>query len=96
MSGSRTKQLRKECARRLGRAPSKADGHVASRTMSVPVKGKDGKTFLQRMIGYLKPKDVVQRDEFRFFKRYRKTHLEEYQQNHALRDALRRRSEAAA
>jgi hypothetical protein len=68
MSGRRTKQLRKECARRLGRAPFDADGHVTARSAVVQSGG-----FFYRVMQLLKRKPVVQIDEFRYFKRHRCT-----------------------
>lgn len=88
MSGRRTKQLRAECARRLGRNPQKADGHVKTTTLTVERKSKDGSTFLQRMIGFLKPKPI-KRDEFRFFKKYRKTHQDVAIEDRTLREEQR-------
>jgi hypothetical protein len=72
MSARRTKQLRRECARRLGRAPLKADGHITMRAGSVPATGRTGKPagLLRRVWLLLKPADRLQVDEFRFFKRH--------------------------
>lgn len=61
MSGSRTKQLRRECRERLGRAPLKAEGHVTHRATTI-------KGTLRRVWAALKP-NPIQVDEFRFFKR---------------------------
>jgi len=69
MSGRRTKQLRRECARLLGRAPRKADGHVTIRSV-LAVSKVDGRPFLRRMWSMLKPAKHVQIDEFRYFKRH--------------------------
>ena len=72
MSGKRTKQLRKECHVRLGRAPFKADGHVTHRTGLVAWRDERGRTILSRIWNHFtRPKDhKPQIDEFRFFKRH--------------------------
>ena len=72
MSGKRTRQLRRECARRLGRSPLKANGHITMRTGVAPATGRTGKPtgLLRRVWLYLKPAASLQVDEFRFFKRH--------------------------
>ena len=70
MSGRRTRQLRRECSRRLGRYPAKASGHVMWRSAVQDVQTKSGR-LLRRFWQALKPaKGGPQLDEFRFFKRH--------------------------
>lgn len=71
MSGRRAKQLHRECKRRLGRDPLKANGHVTMRSMITFGKDKQGRTLLQRVWAVFKRKKnaPVQIDEFRYFKR---------------------------
>jgi hypothetical protein len=92
VSGRRTKQLRKECARRLGRASLKADGHVTYRAVTV-LDNRSGRSILRRALAVLKPKPL-QIDEFRFFKRRRRTPAEERTARKKFLDA--RKQEVAA
>ena len=68
MSGSRTKQLRREFMKRQGRAPLRAEGHVTITSKVVTI----AKTLMHVMVerkASLNP----QKDEFRYFKRHSMT-----------------------
>jgi len=49
----------------------KADGHVTIKTATAEVGG-----ILRRVVAFIKPKEHVQQDEFRFFKRHGQTSIE--------------------
>ena len=64
MSGSRTKQLRREFVKRQGRAPLRAEGHVTITTKLLKVAKSLIRVAVQHKPG------TIQKDEFRYFKRH--------------------------